>query len=593
MFFHRFIFFFLLSFFLSHLVASQTTFTDVASSAGIGLADGSARGCSWVDFNNDGLLDLYVPTGGNSANKFFKNNGDGTFTDIASLVGMNDIANTIASSFADMDNDGDFDLITTAVSAPVRLWRNNLESGDTTFTSIETNAGVNVGAAQMPTWADFNNDGFVDFYISVSNSASSPDVLYKNNGDYTFTNVAEQAGVNHQVSGILEQATHWGDFNRDGFSDLFISNLQSTGPSFFHKNNGNGTFSEIASSLGFNGGGRGAQWFDFNNDGFWDFCFAPYAGGTTPTPIQLFKNNGDNSFTEIAAQAGITDNVISWGVTTADYDNNGFEDIFVTCAGQNATSVLYKNNGNGTFTKATAEVGIGSIQQLCAAWGDFNNDGCMDLYSTGSSSYGNHLFKNNGNSSNHWLKIKLVGTQSNKSGIGAQISVKIGTLRMLREINSGSGYRSQNMPTAHFGLNNFTSADSIIVQWQSGTVDILSSLSANQTYEVVEGGSVFVNENENTPPLFSISQNYPNPFNPTTTIRFEIPVGAIHELSLQTTLKVFDILGREVTTLLNNEELQEGEHEIEFDASKLSSGMYFYRLQAGKFSETKKMLLMK
>jgi hypothetical protein len=572
--------------------ASQITFTDVAASAGIGLSDGSARGCSWVDFNNDGLQDLYVPTAGTSANKLFKNNGDGTFTDVASLVGLNDMANTIASSFADMDNDGDFDLVTTAVSAPVRLWRNNLESNDTTFTSIEANAGINVGAAQMPTWADFNNDGFVDFYIPVSNSASLPDVLYKNNGDNTFTNVAEQAGVNHQISGVLEQATHWGDFNRDGFSDLFISNLQSTGPSFFHKNNGDGTFSEIASSLGFDGGGRGAQWFDFNNDGFWDFCFAPYLGGTTPSPIKLFKNNGDNSFTDVSAQAGITENVISWGVTSADYDNNGFEDIFVTVAGQNATCVLYKNNGDGTFTNTTAEAGIGSIQQLCAAWGDFNNDGFMDLYSTGSASYGNHLFRNNGDTSQHWVKIKLVGTQSNKAGIGSQILVHAGTLRMLREINSGSGYRSQNMATAHFGLKDLAFIDSVIVRWQSGTVDIFTSLPANHVYEIVEGGSVFVNEVENRTSLFSLSQNYPNPFNPKTVIRYSLIVNSV------VSLKVYDIFGREVATLLNNETKEAGKYAVEFDASNVTSGIYFYRIDVTQLSklhssESKKLLLMK
>jgi hypothetical protein len=156
---------------------SQVTFTDVSSSTP-GLGDATTRGIAWGDFNNDGLQDLFLPTSGTSANKLYKNNGDGTFTEVAAAVGLNDMTNTITCSWADFDNDGDLDLLTTATSAATRLWRNNRDTGtDTTFTSIETAAGISMTGAQMPAWADYNKDGFVDFYSSISNSASSTDAV--------------------------------------------------------------------------------------------------------------------------------------------------------------------------------------------------------------------------------------------------------------------------------------------------------------------------------------------------------------------------------------------------------------------------------
>lgn len=471
---------------LPSIIVCQVTFTDVSDSAGPGLGDGTARGISWVDFNNDGKLDLFVPTAGTVPNKLYMNRGDGTFIDVAPQVGLNDLANTITCSWADIDNDGDLDLLTTATAAPTRLWRNNRETGtDTTFTSIESSAGIVMSGAQMSVWADYNRDGFVDLYSPIASSSSS-DALFRNDGNNTFTNVADSAGVNHPSTTVSEQGVHWGDFNRDGYPDLFIGNLQTAGQSYFHRNNGDGTFTEIASSLGFSLPGRGAQWIDYNNDGLWDFSFATYAGATVTVPVKLFRNNGDGTFTEVSATAGLTDPLISWGVTWADYDNNGYEDCFVTVSGQSTNCILYRNNGNGTFTNVTASAGLSGLVQLCAAWGDYNNDGFMDLYTSGATSAGNHLFRNNGDPTRHWLKVNLVGTQSNRAGIGAQITVVAGGLRMMREVNTGAGYRSQNMLTAHFGLNTNTVADSVIVRWPAGILSVRTGVGADQTITIIE-----------------------------------------------------------------------------------------------------------
>jgi enediyne biosynthesis protein E4 len=473
-------------------VNAQITFTETTASAGTALGEGTARGISWFDFNNDNLLDLFVPTAGNIPNKVYMNNGNGTFTEVAAAINLNDLANTITCSFGDFDNDGDIDLVTTATAAPTRLWRNNRDSSntDTTFTSIEATAGVVQSGGQMVAWADFDNDGLLDFYSPISNSATFPDVLYKNNGDGTFTNVSAAAGVNNQISGPIEQAVHWGDFNKDGYPDLYIGSLQTAGGSFFYENNGNGTFTEKGNIYGINLSGRGAQWIDYNNDGHWDFSQAAYLGATAITPIKLYKNNGSNVFEEVSLTSGITDSVISWGLTWADFDNNGYEDVFVTVSGQSKFCQLYKNNGNGTFTNVTAEAGLDNLVQLHAIWGDYDNDGWMDLYTGGSATNGNHLFKNNGEPGKHWLQFTLKGTESNGSGIGARVKVKAGSLNMMREVNTGIGYRSQNQMRVHFGLNTNTTADSVIVFWPSGIVDVWTNIAADQFLVLIEGSTV-------------------------------------------------------------------------------------------------------
>jgi hypothetical protein len=402
--------------------------------------------------------------------------------------------------------------------------------------------------------------------------------------------------VNHQVSGILEQAAVWGDYNKDGYPDLFIGNLQTSGPSFFHRNNGNGTFTEMAATLGFQGAARGAQWIDYNNDGLWDFCIAGYSGATVTVPIKLFRNNGDGTFTDVASSAAITDALISWGVTCADYDNDGYEDIFVMVSGQSTNCVLYKNNGNGTFTNVTTQANLGGLVMLQAAWADYDNNGTMDLYTTGATSAGNHLFKNNGSAGRHWLRIKLVGSFSNKAGIGAQIEVKSGTLKMMREINTGVGYRSQNMLPAHFGLNTNTTADTVLVRWPSGRRTTLTNVSVDRVVTISEP-TTGVEEQTVVPMSFSLDQNYPNPFNPATHIRFTVPEEG------NVSLKVYDLLGREVVTLVN-EVRTAGAYAHEWNGrnalgANVSSGVYIYRLQSNSIRDnhatmiSKRMILMR
>lgn len=574
---------------------SQVTFTDVSAIAGQGLGEGTTRSIAWGDFNNDGLLDLYLPTAGTTPNKLYKNNGDGTFTEVAALVGLNDLTNTITSAWADFDNDGDLDLLTTATAGATKLWRNNLiPNNDTTFTDITASAGITMTGAQMPAWADYNLDGYLDFYSPISNSSTSPDALYRNNRNGTFTNVADSAGVNHQVSGVLEQGVHWGDENKDGYPDLFIGNLQTGGPSFFHRNNGNGTFSEIAATLGFQGAARGSHWVDYNNDGLWDFSVAGYAGGTTPVPVKLYRNNGNGTFTDVATSSGMSDAVISWGVTWADYNNDGYEDCFVTVSGQSTTCLLYKNNGNGTFTNVTSEAGLSGLVQLSAAWGDYDRDGDMDLYTSGSTTAGNHLYRNNGDTTKKWLEVRLVGTSANRNGVGAQIEVYAGTLRMMREVSTAVGYRSQNMMNAHFGLGSHAVADSIVIRWpdtaSSRRRSVVRNVSSNQLITIEQAPVVHVRERE-LPTGFALHQNYPNPVSTTSGSRTTQITYSIEQESF-VTLKVYDVLGRELATFVQGTQ-QPGDYAVTINAHTLPTGVYLYRLTAGSVTAARKMVIVR
>ncbi|MDL1892701.1 T9SS type A sorting domain-containing protein, partial [Sphingobacteriales bacterium CHB3] len=290
---------------------------------------------------------------------------------------------------------------------------------------------------------------------------------------------------------------------------------------------------------------------------------------------------------DVAAQAGITDAVISWGVTWVDFNNDGYEDFFVAVSGQSTSCLLYKNNGDGTFTNVTSQAGLPAFAQLSAAWGDYDNDGDMDLYTSGAASAGNHLFRNNSDTTNKWLKVNLVGSIANRFGVGARIEVYAGSLRMMREVNTAIGYRSQNMLTAHFGLAGNTLVDSIVVRWpnrqQTGTV--LRNVGANQVLALTEIPGQYVEE-LNSPGTWRLEQNYPNPFNPATVITFTVPVAGSVRLS------VFDILGKEVAVLVH-ETRAAGTYTVSWNAERIGSGVYFYRLEADGIRLARKMQLLK
>jgi len=276
-----------------------------------------------------------------------------------------------------------------------------------------------------------------------------------------------------------------------------------------------------------------------------------------------------------------------------DFDNDGYLDAFVANS-QGENNTLYRNKGNGKFEKTTL-IEAGDIVQ---SWGspsgastaDYDNDGDIDIYVPGSKP---SLFRNNVGQNNNWLHVTCEGIKSNKSGIGTKIRVKAKinnetTVWQLREIHGGAtGDRAQNSQRAHFGLGSAEKIDTLLIEWPSGIQDLYVDVSINQFFKAIEGETpTHLEVGEKMVHHFNLYQNYPNPFNPSTIIQYHLKVDNFVEL------KVLDILGKEIATLVS-EHQQKGQHNIKFTADGLAAGIYFYKIKAGDFVKTKKMVLVK
>ncbi len=389
-----------------------------------------------------------------------KGMADGTWEYVSEAAGLpNDREYSECSFFVDYDNDGHLDIFvknipdTIAVNA---LYHNN---GDGTFTSVEDARRLGrcqsrLDEGSIVSFADYDNDGWMDVVIGGNDSSEA---LYRNNGDGTFTDVTDAAGLTPKVN---TQGLAWGDYDNDGFLDLYVS--------------------------------RGKQ------------------SGIGELDNTLYRNNGNGTFSDVTLQAGVNDDTNTWAAAWGDYDNDGFLDLFVARPGQHELGVgnanlLYHNNGDGTFTDVAAQEGaalednlISSSHKL-AAWGDYNNDGYIDLaikdgigpqFVTGDAYKGRHfLLKNNGGS-NHYLKVSLKGIQSNLNGIGARVTASYTGGLAFRENNGGGGgeWGSQGAGPLYFGIGSATTA-SVTVKWPSGVVDTLSAVTADSTLTVVEGST--------------------------------------------------------------------------------------------------------
>jgi len=338
----------------------QFSFTNIAGAAN--LATQAGGGVAIGDFNKDDLADIFVAA--DDQYLLYRNNGDGTFEEVAAAAGIAARgAQGQAAAWADFDGNGTLDLYVVNASPDV-LFRNN---GDGTFTDVSSEAGINHDAiGHSAAWGDFNNDERLDFYVANEGQ----DILYLNNGDGTFTKADPAA------SGIEEEAAGWSvalaNFNGDNRLDIFVAN---DGQDFLYQNNGDGTFTSVTTTAGIqtaNAQGRAAAWADFDQDGRLDLFIANVG------PDLLFKNNGDGTFRDVTAMAGLVDAAVGAGAAWGDYDNDGDPDLFVANEGQD---FLYRNNGNGTFNEVATFSGMTDMASgRAAAWVDVNNDGHLDLF---------------------------------------------------------------------------------------------------------------------------------------------------------------------------------------------------------------------
>ena len=568
--------FFLLLFLLPIQLFSQVTFTDVAPS--LGLNDpGNAQGCVFVDVNNDGFLDLFL-CNNNSVNKLWINNGGTSFTEAGASWGVNYTGPGRGVCAADFDNDGNIDFMIGNWSSPLKLYKNT----GTSFTDYTTTAGINFTSwGGTINWFDFDNDGKVDAILGNDGVPYHYNYLFHNDNLTSFTNVAYSSGIIDSSSTLTITCA---DYDNDGDLDVFCGTQTAgtAGTNFFYRNNGNGTFTDVttASLLITSFYTWNADWGDFDNDGDMDIYIGNSNGAN-----QLYRNNGNGTFTEVGSTYGVADATSTFSCGWADYDNDGDLDLYVANA-SSGVDKLYRNDGS-TFTDVASIVGTNDTRHSsCISWGDYNNDGFMDVY-LNSNGTENRLYKNNAGNSNKWVIIKLQGTNSNRSAIGARVKVKAGSLSMIREVSGGSGGKGQNSLPVEFGLGSATTIDSIIVRWPSGLVQGFAGITPNVIYSLTEGQQLVGIENSSTVPArFELKQNYPNPFNPVTKINYELPAANF------ILLKIYNVLGNEVDILVHGKQ-SAGSYEVRWDASNYPSGIYFYKLSADGYEETKKMILIK
>ena len=536
-------------FILTPIIVNAVTFTDVTNEAGIDfqhssgtrsslLPEDMGSGAGFADIDNDGDIDLYIVNipgpftqdgGGNkgNANALYRNNGDGTFTDITRAAGVGHQGYGMGCVFADYDADADLDLYLTNYGANV-LYRNN---GDSTFTDVTEIAGVNcelwsTGAA----FADVDGDTDLDLYVcnyvtydleeleqmkeeSLQSgkpvpSALNPhvfepqdNVFYRNNGDGTFTDATAETGV--AATGGRSMQAVFSDFDNDNDLDLYVANDTST--NHVYRNNGDGTFADVSDeswAADFRGS-MGLTAGDYDADGDIDLFMSHWVDEENALYRNLFKEDGiaerirfvDESYTAMLAEESIKQ--IGWGTALFDYDNDGDLDIFVTNGSTfqelkqpevliPQPDALFRNDGDGVFTDMSGSTGIAALPLRVgrgATFGDYDNDGDVDIFIVN-----NHapptLLRNNDGNRNNWLHVKLIGTGPNRDAIGAKIQVKTADQTQIREIYAGDSYMSFSSLVAEFGVGNASRIETLQITWQNGETQTRHNIPVNQRIQI-------------------------------------------------------------------------------------------------------------
>ena len=538
------------------------TFTDVAKEAGLNaitifggehknkyLLETTGCGVAFYDYDNDGWLDIFLVNGtrlegfkpgDEPYNHLFKNNRDGTFTDVTLKAGLKHSGWGQGVCIGDYDNDGNDDLFITYFGKNV-LYHNN---GNGTFTDVSEKAGV---AGKRIRWAtgcsflDYKLDLFVANYIDLDlKTAPVPEsgpclykavmvacgppglngdtnILYHNNGDGTFTDVSESAGIT-KVSGTYGLGVCVADFDNDGFPDIYVANDSTK--SLMYKNLKNGKFAEVGleagcvlSADGKPQAGMGVSAADYDLDGNLDILKTNFAGDTP----SLYRNMGGWNFEDATFQAGLGlhTQYLGWGCGWLDFDNDGWPDILIcnghvypeveqltTEAGYPQKKLLYHNTHNGRFKEVTSQGGPGitvpNASRGCA-FGDYDNDGDVDFVINSVNGLP-QLVRCDSTLDHNWIKVKCIGVKSNRSAIGARVKCVTTAPgedkphQQIDEVRSGGGYISQSDLRIHFGLGKAAKVDLLEVRWPSGQIDSVKDVKVNQLVYVKEGQGIFKSE---------------------------------------------------------------------------------------------------
>ncbi len=474
---------------------------NVNTIAGLSSDVSDSWGIAWGDYDNDGFEDVYVAEyAENQGSYLYHNNGDGSFTKETSGVIVTDGGSSIAGTWGDYNNDGFLDLFVANNTGALNALYKNTGSGN--FTRITTGDIANYGGyCHGASWVDYDNDGYLDLFVT-DYMTTKFNVLYKNNGDETFTVITNSALVQEATRSI---GATWADYDNDGDMDVFVPATSGLSNSLF-RNNGAGEFEKMT-SIGIpvdNANSVGCSWGDMDNDGDLDL----FVTNTSGQNNFFFLNDGDGTFTEVTSGLLVSDGGHSSSSNWVDFDNDGDLDLYV-CNDQSDANAMYINDGNGNFLKPENPLSADLGNSYSQGWSDFDNDGDLDLLVGNHSNESNVFFENSRASCNSWFCLKLIGVNSNKSAIGARVRVKA-TINgqptwQLKEISAqtGGGAGSQNSLKALFGLADASTVDSVIIQWPSGYRQVLTNQSINSCTDLTEGdgmqvcGVVYHDENSN------------------------------------------------------------------------------------------------
>jgi hypothetical protein len=529
-------------------------FTDVAHQAGLTapviyggvdrkdyILETIGCGAAFFDYDNDGWLDIFLLSGTRldgppegATNRLYKNNRDGTFTDVTEKAGLTRSGWASAVAVGDYNNDGFEDLFVTYWGRNV-LYRNN---GDGTFTDVTKEAGLLDSRRRWGagcTFVDYNRDGHLDLFVSnylEFDFAKVPKPggninctwkgipvncgprglppgahsLYRNNGDGTFTDVSVASGV-ARATGSYGMTVVAADFDNDGWPDIYVA-CDST-PSLYFRNNRDGTFTEeglergvALNEDGMEQAGMGLGIGDYDLDGNLDIFKTHFSDDTNI----LYRNNGKGVFEDMTIRAGLAveTRFVGWGAGIVDLDNDGWPDIFFVTGSvypeverhlpaypYRTPRVIFRNLGNGRFEELIEEGGPGVAAAHASrgcAFGDFDNDGDLDILIVNMNEPPS-LLRNDLGGRNHWLKVKLIGTKSNRSAIGARVTCRYGDRRQVQEVLSQSSFYSVNDSRLHFGLGAAEAAD-LQVRWPSGAVETYPKVAADRLVVIKEGEGI-------------------------------------------------------------------------------------------------------
>ena len=488
------------------------------------IVESSGAGAAFLDYDQDGFIDLYVCSGtwikGLSSgdkpdelphNHLYHNRGDGTFEDVTKKAGVGGPWYSMGVTVGDYNNDGYPDLYVSNYGTKV-LYKNN---GNGTFTDVTKRAGVGGKETDFSTgavWLDYDNDGFIDLYVGKYLNFdpnykyyyapdgfpgplaydAQPDVLYHNNGDGTFEDVTKKMGITDLDGRAMGVGA--ADYDDDGFVDIYVANDHSM--NYLWHNNGGKSFTDVGTPSGTAFGQSGESAVSMSVD------FADYTGSgrmdmfiSDDKYCRLYENMGNGIFSDKSYPSGIAmpaGQYVGWSSSFIDYNNDGLVDIYKANGAlkhlYGQEDQLFENIGNGRYKDVSTESGKYFLKELVgrgACFGDYDNDGDIDAYIVNLNDRGSFLRNNKGNQ-NNWFSLNLTGTKSNRDGIGARIKLTAGGKVYVTQKKSTTGYLSQNDPRVHFGLAKNEMIDKIEIKWPSGKIQVLENIKVNQILTVKE-----------------------------------------------------------------------------------------------------------